>query len=251
MVKMTRSARSALGRFVKSTSKTLVDQRQNKQIKKLKTQVAKLAKADEKKWYDTVRPSTAISTSGIIQPLLALDVWAGSNDLRQNQREGNSLLMTSYTIKGEVYIDKDFASPDSNNKVRILLVQMTDDNQSAPLLGDIIESPGTAPSLFSYYKIKGDRRYKVHYDKTFNLQNTNQTYSSSSAIMPTTTEPFRRKFTIRAKVPKKGLKVSYAQGSISGNGPVTNGLFFVAYSDSGVISHPAIVYKSRMRFLDN
>jgi hypothetical protein len=247
MVKMTRSARSALGRFVKSTSKALVDQRQNKQIKKLKTQVARLSKGEEKKWYDTVRPSTAISTSGFIQPLLDLDVWAGANDLKQYQREGNSIVMTSYTIKGEVYIDQGFASPDANNKVRILLVQMTDDNQSAPLLGDIIESPGTAPSLFSFYKIKGDRRYKVHYDKTFNLQNTTQNLTPYD----TPTEPFRRKFTIRAKVPKKGLKVSYAQGSISGNGPVTNGLFVVAYSDSGTISHPAMVYKARMRFLDN
>jgi len=231
--------------------KRTVDAKQNKDIKKLKKDVKKLTKADEKKWYDTIRPSTAVSTAGIVQPLLNLNVWAGNNEQRQHEREGNTLNMLSYRLQGEVYIDKDFASPDSNNKVRIMLVQMTDDNQALPVLGDILENPTGPELLFSYYKIKGTRRFRIHYDKTFNLQNTNQTYSSSSAIMPTTTEPFRRTFNIKAKCPKTGLKISYSQGSISGNGPIVNGLFLVAFSDSGVISHPALHYKARMRFLDN
>jgi len=233
-------------------NKKSVDSKQNKEIKKLKVKVARLASGDEKKWFDIVKSSTAISTSGSVQPLLALNVWGGTdNTARQNEREGNTLVMLSYQIKGEVYIDKDFASPDANNKVRLMLVQMTDDNQAAPLLGDILETPSSNAALFSYYKIKGDRRFKVHFDKTYNLQNTNQTYSSSSAIMPTTTEPFRRSFDIKAKIPKKGLKVTYLQGSVSGNTPISNSMYIVAYSDSGVISHPAILYKSRMRFLDN
>lgn len=234
-------------------SKKSVDIRQNAEIKKLKKKVSKLAKADEKKWYDTNRPSTAISTTGLVQPLLGLTVWSGNNTLRQNEREGNTINMLSYRINGEVYIDQNFASPDSNNKVRIMLVQMTDDNQNAPALTDLLEDTASSNALYSFYKIKGTRRFKVHYDKTFNLQNPGQYFGNSSGAnnISTATENFRKTFNISAKVPKSGLKISYSQGSISGNGPVVNGLFFVAYSDSGTISHPAVVYRSRMRFLDN
>ena len=228
-----------------------VDAKQNKEIRKLKKQVKKLNKADEKKWFDIDKPSTAIPLSGSIQPLLALNVWDNNNTNRQNEREGNSLNMVSYKIKGQVYTDQNFASPDSNNKVRIMLVQMTDDNITQPALTDILEDPTGDRAIYSFLKIKGQRRYKVHYDKLFNLQNVPQEPSGQTYNSPTSTENFRKEFRIKAKVPKTGLKVSYSQGSISGNGPVVNGLFLIAYSDSGTISHPAMFYRSRMRFIDN
>nr|AGA18274.1 hypothetical protein [uncultured marine virus] len=231
-----------------SFRKNTTDKKQNKDIKRLKTEVKRLKQGEEIKWYDIAKSSTAISSSGSIQPLLALDVWtSGNNTTRQNSREGNSINMLSYKLRGEVYIDPAFASPDASNKIRVLLVQMTDDNITPPALTDILEDTTSSASLYSFLKIKGQRRFKVHYDKQFNLQNTNQDATPYS----TPTEPFRRNFVIKAKIPKKGMKVSYSQGSISGNGPVVNGFFLVAYSDSGVISHPAMVYRSRMRFADN
>jgi len=236
----------------KYQKKRSTDAKQNKEIKKLKTQVKKLTKADEKKWYDIDQSSTAVPLAGSVQPMLALNVWAGNNEQRQHEREGNTLNVTSLNIKGQVYIDQNFASPDSNNKVRIMLVQMTDDNITAPALTDILEDPTGDRAIYSFLKIKGTRRFRVHYDKLFNLQNVEQTASTTAGMSATTsTEKYRREFRIRAKVPKSGLKVSYQQGSISGNGPVVNGLFIVAYSDSGVVSHPAMFYRSRMRFIDN
>lgn len=246
MVRMSKKAVAALSKFSKGVKRS-VDAKQNKQIKKLKTQVAKLSKADEKKWYDTNVTSQAVSTSGAVNPMLGLNVWAGSNTARQNEREGNTIVITSLKFDGLAYIDKDFASPDANNIVRIMLVQMTDDNIAAPNLSDILETV----DVDSFYKLKGQRRYKVHYDKRSYLQNTNQTYSSSAAFQGKPVEPWRKRFLIKAKIPKKGLKCSYSQGSVSGNGPVVNGFFLMAISDSGVISHPAIKYHSRMRFLDN
>ena len=234
--------------------KQSTDAKQNKEIKKLKKEVKKLAKSEEKKWYDISKPSTAVPLAGTVQPLLALNVWGGTdNTARQNEREGQSINLTSYKIQGQVYIDQGFASPDSNNKVRIMLVQMTDDSIIQPALTDILEDPTGDQAVYSFYKIKGQRRFKVHYDKLFNLQNVGQYFAnaSGSAAVSTATEGFRKEFRINMKVPKSGLKVSYAQGSISGNGPVVNGLFLIAYSDSGVISHPAMFYRSRMRFLDN
>ena len=238
---------------IKRNIKLTIDRKQNKEIKKLKTQVKKLSKGDEKKWYDIDKSSTAIPLAGTVQPLLALDLWDGTNTNRQNQREGNSINMLSYTIKGQVYIDQYFASPDVNNKVRIMLVQMTDDNIIQPALTDILEDPTGDRAVYSFFKIKGQRRFKVHYDKLFNLQNPGQYFAnaSGSAATSTATESFRKEFRIKAKLPKSGLKASYAQGSISGNGPVVNGLFLIAYSDSGVVSHPAMFYRARMRFLDN
>jgi hypothetical protein len=228
---------------LKTYLKSSRDVKQDKQIKKLKTEVSKLKKADEKKWYDTDRPSTAISNAGFVQPMLALNVWAGNNEQRQHEREGNSITMLSLKFDGLVYIDQGFASPDANNIVRIMLVQATDDNQTALAVSDVLETV----DVNSFLKIKGTRRYRVHSDKRFYLQNTTQNVTPYD----TPTEPFRKRFQISAKIPKKGLKVSYSQGSISGNGPVTNGFYIIAISDSGVISHPAMIYKSRMRFLDN
>ncbi len=228
---------------LKTYLKTSRDATQDKQIKKLKTEVSKLKKADEKKWYDTDRPSTAISTAGFVQPMLALNVWAGNNEQRQHEREGNSITMISLKFDGLAYIDQGFASPDANNIVRIMLVQATDDNQTALAITDVLETV----DVNSFLKIKGTRRYRVHADKRYYLQNPNQNATPYS----TPTEPFRKRFILNAKIPKKGLKVSYSQGSISGNGPVTNGFYIIAISDSGTISHPAMIYKSRMRFLDN
>lgn len=240
------------GKFKNVYTKKSKDAKQDKEIKKLKKEVDKLKKGDEKKWYDLDKPSTAIPLAGSVQPLLALDLWDGTNTNRQNQREGNSLNMISYKIHGQVYIDQGFASPDVNNKVRIMLVQMTDDNITAPALTDILEDPSGDRAIYSFYKINGQRRYTIHYDKLFNLQNVEQTAATTAGMSATTsTESFRKEFRINAKVPKSGLKVTYSQGSVSGNGPVVNGLFLLAYSDSSVVSHPAMFYRSRMRFLDN
>lgn len=248
MVKVSRKAKGALRKLYKGV---MTDVRQTKEIKKLKTQVKKLSKGDEKKWYDVDKASTAIPLSGTVQPLLNLDLWDNTNTNRQHQREGQSINVLSYTIKGQVYIDQGFASPDSNNKVRIMLVQMTDDNIIQPALTDILEDPTGDRAVYSFLKIKGQRRFKVHYDKLFDLQNVQQQHTNQIYYSSTATERFRKNFVIKAKIPKSGLKCSYAQGSISGNGPVVNGLFLIAYSDSAVISHPAMMYRSRMRFLDN
>jgi hypothetical protein len=224
----------------KTTKKKNVDARQNSEIKKLKTQVKKLNSGIEKKFYDIDKSSTAVPLSGTIQPLLALNIWDGVNTNVLNERQGQSLNMLSYTIKGQVYIDAGFTSPDANNKVRIMLVQMTDDNITQPALTDILEDPTGDRAIYSFLKIKGQRRFRVHYDKLFNLQNTRQ--NSQTYMFPV--EEWRKEFRIKAKIPKAGLKVSYAQGSVSGNGPVVNGLFLIAYSDSGVVSHPAMFYRS-------
>ena len=71
-----------LRKTIRRNIKLTIDKKQNKEIKKLKTQVKKLSKADEKKWYDVDKPSTAIPLSGTVQPLLNLDIWAGDNILR-------------------------------------------------------------------------------------------------------------------------------------------------------------------------
>lgn len=246
MVRMSKGAKRALRKFTKGLATDLV---QNKKIKKLQTEVKKLKKADEKKWNDRVQSSKAISTTVALDPMLNLDVWAGNNTNRQNEREGNTIVMTSLKFDGLVYIDQNFASPDANNIVRLILVQMTDDNIAPPSGSDILETN----DVNSFYKLKGLRRYKIHYDKRFYLQNPGQYFQNSSgaAAISTATEPFRKRFIIKAKIPKKGLKVTYSQGSISGNGPVVNGFFLLSVSDSAAISHPAMVYHSRLRFLDN
>ena len=248
----------------KSYKKRSVDRKQSRDIKKLKDKVSRLVKTDEKKFVDLnvdANNPTAIDSTGLAHPLLRIPVWdtnntnltaAEINTARLSAREGKSVTLTSIKIEGIVQVPWGLTS-DSNNVVRIMLVEMTDDIQTLPQIRDILgysTSTSTGHDFLSGYRLSGPRHFRVHYDKKYLLQNYKQSNSTETA-----TERFRRRFVIKAKLPKKGLKVDYQydyDGSLGSNPvPMSHSFFLMAFSDSTTAAHPEMYWRCRIRYLDN
>lgn len=233
----------------KRTYKRSVDRKQNKEIKKLKSSVAKLVSVKERKFYDfQVDSAVGATVSGINVNLTGIPAYQPSvtaHSMIQQRRERNSCLMTSMTIKGLVSIPYGQGiTRDYENMVRILLVRSNDDNGNPITYDQVLQDPGDLATSFYAIDNSGGRKYDVMYDRTFFLQNNHQRDEDSTPV-----EPWRKKFTIRAKIPKRGLKLEWPNSNISGN-PVKNGMYLIALSDSAAISHPRVQLYGRIRFID-
>lgn len=231
------------------TKKTSINAKQNKKIKRLETEVKKLAKADELKWSDTSVVQT-ISTAGIVTPLLGLPVWGGGNLTRSFSREGNSIVLTDYRFKGLVEIPAP-GTPnisDTTNRVRIIIFKTTGTG-TTPGIIDILENS----DINSFYKMKGKVKYSVMFDRTYNLTNLYQTSGTAVAAIGNSAEKWRIPFNVSLgkKLGKAGMKCQYSATSGGGANPVNNALYMLQLSDSGVVAHPFVTYRSRARFLDN
>lgn len=225
-----------------------VDRQQNKKIKSLNTQVKRLAKADEKKYLDA-GISQSVSTTVQKYPLNSMAVFAGDNNLRHTQRQGQSIVMTSLRIRGLVQILPDALSPDLNNRVRMMVVH-TPDSSTPVNLSDILQKP---TEIDSHYRIKPPEAYKILYDKTFNLQNIIPSAISGGTRNATATEKFRIPFKInlgKKAFGKSGTKSTWIVGA-GAVAPSRGALTLMSFSDSGTVSHPAVEAQSRLRFLDN
>lgn len=234
----------------KRTYKRSVDRKQNKEIKKLKSSVAKLVSVKERKFYDFQMSSTVGSgNNGISTNLTAIPAYqptVTAHAMIQQRRERNSCLMTSLTIKGLVSIPyNQGVTRDYSNIVRILLVRSNDDNGNPITYDQVLESPLDLET--SFYKIdnQGGRKYDIMYDKTFFLQNNHQRDEEHTPV-----EPWRKRFTIKAKIPKRGLRLEWPNTNISGN-PTKNGMYLLCLSDSAAVSHPVVSLYGRLRFIDD
>jgi len=224
--------------------KKSVDAKQNKAIKKLKTDVKSIKKADEKKYIDTAR-SLVISTTPLSVDLNALAVWGGVNTTRHYQREGTSIVMTQFLMKGMVEIANSGLSLDVDNRVRILVV-LTPDTSRPAAITEVLE----ANDLDSYKKLVPIAPYRVLYDKVFNLQ---QYKALQGAPYASCTE--RRRIPLHINLGKKefgksGTKCTWlnSDGNIA---PRQGALTLYAFSDSSLTTHPRFVGTTRFRFRDN
>ena len=232
----------------KATFSSNVDVQQNRKIKTLQTAVARLTKGDEVKYLDRVFTYSP-STSGLVIPINDMQLFAGTQSVRHEQREGQSVVSTQFLAKGNVYIDQNAASPDSDNRVRMMVVLTKD--STTPVIGDILQSV----NINSFNKIKPPHDYSVLWDKTFQLQNPGQFFANASgaAAISTSTEKWRIPFNIKLgpkELGKTGCKATWltTDGAVA---PRTGCLSLLVFSDSAVISHPVVQGQSRYRFIDN
>lgn len=183
--------------------KKSIDARQSKKIASNAARLKELERTKENKWVDTtytVLPTTLGAVS-ILNDLLPWDTTlAGSNESRMHTREGNSVVCKRYQCRGLCSITANVTNNPTDLKydaqVRVIyfFVPVAEDNlgvPSAPVIGDILESP--LDPIKSFYKKKGNVRYKVLKDYTINLQ---PNYFSTTAIsyhqLFTSVEPFRK-----------------------------------------------------------
>lgn len=223
-----------------------IDAKQNKQIKKLKVAVKSIKKTEEKKYLDTVR-SLTISSTASSTDLNNLPVWNGANSSRHEQREGTSVVMTRFLMKGVVEIANSGLSIDVDNRVRIMVV-FTPDTSTSTSMTEFMESQ----SLDSYKKIVPIAPYKVLYDKVFNLQQ----YKALQGTPYPGGNTERRRIPVHINLGKKefgktGTKCLWLNSDLTARPPRQGALTLWLLSDSGVITHPRFVGESRLRFRDN
>lgn len=219
---------------------------QNRKIKALQTQVAKLSKSEDAKYVGkgfTWNPNN----SGQITPMTNPPLFTGDQTQRYRQREGQSVVTTQFMMKGNVFIDQSALSADANNRVRMIIVLSKD---SGVIQGqeDILNNPG---NLDSFYRIDPPNPYSILYDRTFQLQSTEQL--ASATVSSTSTEPWRIPFNIKLgkkAFGKTGCKATWLKDDGTTVQARTGGISIILYSDSTLPSHPTVQGAYRWRFLD-
>ncbi len=246
-----------LGKLVKY--KSTMDSKQNKEIKKLKKEVKSLVKRDELKFKDATVAGQAISAN-IIAPyqfdLCAMPVWStnviNANELRNSSREGNKVVVKRAHIKGTISLANDQGSvldPTYDTKVRMIIVLNPDSGY--PLLDQVLEDPN---NIFSPLKCKPSEPYRKLYDRTFDLQRTEQTHTNAAYYSSTSVEPWRHNFNIKLgkkAFGKEGLKCTWQQGSSTihpQQGAVT--MFVMSTVGLATSFKPSLDFYSRLRFSD-
>lgn len=244
----------------RSKFRKTVDARQNKEIKKLQTQVKGLIEVHELKLKDYQFGDEQIPSFTIgdykynITDLSPWDTNAtNSNANRLSAREGNEVNIKRVAIDAIItlpsnQIGNDDATYDA--LVRVMVVH-TPDSVYADL-AEVLQNPY---DIFSALKHTPDNPYRLLFDKRMSLQSTTQIRGAAvTGVNAAAVEPFRRnlKITLSSKdLGKTGLNVQYGQGN-GGQQPIMGGLQLICISTvaGATFVKPILTGTIRLRFLD-
>jgi len=224
-----------------------IDKKQNREIKRLKTDVKLMKKIVERKHWDSTYPATSVSTTATKEGLASLVPYNTLDQARrQNSREGQSVCITRIALKGTVEMPFTGVSLDVINRVRMLIVYTPE--SSTPNLVNIIEGPFGSYNINAFNKIQPPDPYRVLYDRTWNMT----TAVAAAGSIPV--EKFRHSFDIRLgkkALGKTGIKCDWtdAQANIQ-IAPDRGAVTLFVYSDSNVPTHPVLSYNHRITFED-
>lgn len=145
-----------------------------------------------------------------------------------DDREGNSIVAHSVNFRGIIG-----RGDTDQNIVRLLCVQF--ESYQDATISEVMQysTPATLlprQALYSPYKVNGDCKYKVLFDKTYSLPNI----ISEKVINET------------VRIPKSSNIMKYTAGTTQV--PSTNCVLWYAVSDSQVVIHPQIDFHCRERF---
>lgn len=185
-----------------------------------------LAQQQEHKLHVVSGSFDSIPTGGIIGHLST--VGQGDTD---GTRDGDQLSVTKFEIRGMV------KTADATNNVRIIVFRWNGD--STPSTTDIVQNfQGTGTDLDFLRPINHDHKknIKILYDRWFRL-------STSEAFMSDI--PFR---VVRYGKRLGAKKITYENGTTT---PLKGGIWMMAFSDSGAISHPGVSYEGMVHFTDS
>lgn len=217
--------------------KRSTDAKQNSRIKKLESLVLKTIENKQVNYFSN---SNSISSSGLeVGSFLSTSTGAedGTN-LGDPARIGNSITLMNQRFNMNITA----SATDTYNQIRVLLVESLDGN--APIaLNDVLQYGsytlyGSLVFASPYTtKTNTNRRYKVHYDKSFVLSGL----PTKGGVPP-------------AKVIKHNIK--YKNGKVieyegAGNvNPTNHRITMLLISDSVSASHPQLDYSTRSTYKD-
>lgn len=157
----------------------------------------------------------------------------------ESQRDGRKATLTSVYINGTVQLDQisDATSITNARTVRLALVLDTQTNSQQENSEDVFTDPGELP--FGFRNLAFTRRFKVLWDKTFNLQASAAGGNGTQIDIGGT----RRNFSIykKLRLPVIHTGTTAAVASIS-----DNSLHLVCWSDAAGAC--TLKYNSRVRF---
>lgn len=219
--------------------KRRTDAKQNKRLKTLENMVYKTLENKQVNYENT---NLNISSSGVNDNAF-LQVQVGPDDGANRgdpARIGNSITLYRQQYRMSFLgLNPDTLLNDRWNQVRCLIVEPLDGNQplvisdvlqypSYPLYGNMVfASPYTT-------KTNTNRRYKIHMDKTFEL---NATARGATRVV---------KYDARWK---KGKVVEFA-GPGTEQIPTNHNMSILFISDSGSLPHPSVSYAVRSTYKD-
>jgi len=218
----------------KSTAKkALAIAKQNKKF---------IQKTLENKQINYDNKNLAISSSGVVDNSFLQVVQGAGDGTTQGgaARIGNSvtLMRQQYTFSIDG-LNPDTVLNDRWNQFRLIIAEPLDGNQ-ALTLADILQYPsyGTSGVLVfsSPYTTKTatNRRYKIHYDRNFEL---NATAKGATRVLKKV-----------CKWGKTGKVVNF-NGNVSAL-PTDHNMSILFISDSGAVPHPTVSYSVRSTYKD-
>lgn len=176
----------------------------------------------EKKYHDTSGAPTP-SDSG--QIALVSGIPAGDDN---TNRSGNSVLVRSLYVKFRCSVNT--TNTENNQNIRLILFIDKQQNGAAPTVSNILQTFGGTNSIVSPLNLDMAPRFKVLYDKVFNLSKLDNTGNAGSVF---------KKLYFHAKYTGTG-----------GSDVFTNQIYHLLISDQPT-NQPAITIYTRMGFYDN
>lgn len=189
-------------------------------------------------WIDTQQTMTAGAGGTIFPNFCGLQSIAQGDD--QNQRQGNRIVVKSIHLRGLLNV----AVGDTFNQYRFIVFSTPDNTPTTPSVSDILETS----DLYSFYKKNSSIKYKIHWDKTYQMSNV---LANVGTVAPTELNgcPYPNYITVDKTIKFKNHIIWYRG---VGNGqPIKNAIYCLVVSDS--ISqvpsgHPQYSYYSRMNY---
>lgn len=201
----------------------------------------KLAKAvygvvnAEKKYFDYSN-SAAANINGAVEDLTLVTTGTGPS-----QRNGQSILATSLTIRG--FVDVDDVNT-FHQTVRVIIFQDPTNAAltAAPAVGDVLEASASAFVVMSPYTRQFPQRYKIWYDKTFDL---NPIGTASGRIS------FRKVIKFKQDLNKRMQKHMMWDETGDAQTDTRGGQVYILYCSDQNANNPTVRFYSRLRFTDN
>ncbi len=251
----------------------------SKRISKMEKQLTPLLKTFEQRFVDISPANSQAQSVDIGGWYYGMGTYAPTTDagsttgtgasiaLPDNVRIGNKITVKSIHFRGNLEVAQSLPviPTETDNQIRLLAVLFPDYDSTNTLTpaqivkqvlqqydGGATGSP-LAPytTMYSPYKARIDNinnqamvKYKVLYDKKFDLFNNRQATNANGAYSK---QNWRLDFNIKLKF-KKGLVVTYDKPLSTE--PSINNVVLMAVSDSAAPPHPAIRVVSRMKYMD-
>ena len=217
-----------------------------KRFKTLQTRVYNNLQAG---WIDTMQSPYSVDSVGVFKDFTSLAAINCSNT-EHDSRIGNKIVIKKIQMKAQIKVAKD----DPYNEFRMILVQI-----DCPVIGqspsiqNILED-SQITDVYSFYKKDSKIRYKILYDKTFQLSNADKTVGQAPATTDLAGCPYKNYIHLEKtwKFPK-GIPVHYSGSGVPpATGNVTkNMLWLLCVSDSTttiVTGSPTIGYNVRLSY---